>query len=69
MNSKFIGVCRHCDQDFCQECSNAKDYSNYCSKSCEDEDLAYERSFKCIYNKVLCIDCGACSDYNDDLEY
>lgn len=36
-NSKMIGRCENCNQDYCQECSNAKFWDRYCSKDCEKD--------------------------------
>lgn len=37
-SSKNIDECKNCEEDFCVECSDAKDFQ-YCSKECEQEAL------------------------------
>ncbi len=37
MNSQMIGSCKNCEQDYCQECTNAEHWQDFCSKQCEKE--------------------------------
>ena len=37
-NSKSIGNCDQCGQNYCLECTDAKDWQRYCSMDCEEED-------------------------------
>lgn len=39
-NSKMIGKCVLCLQDYCQECSDAKDWEKYCTAECERDAAA-----------------------------
>lgn len=36
-NSKMIERCLMCEQDYCAECSDAKQWSQFCGKQCERE--------------------------------
>jgi hypothetical protein len=40
-NNQMIGKCVNCGQDYCQECSDHKDWELYCSTKCKEE---YEAS-------------------------
>ncbi len=34
-NSQMIGTCEYCNQEYCQECTDAPDWLEYCSVRCE----------------------------------
>ena len=35
-NSQMIGLCESCGQDYCQECTDAREWERYCSRACEN---------------------------------
>lgn len=37
-DSKAIGNCLNCGQNYCMNCSDAQQYPEYCSQKCEDEN-------------------------------
>lgn len=43
MNNKSIDFCKNCEELYCFECSNNKNWAEFCSKECEEE---YKKKFE-----------------------